>query len=79
MSSAEVTRYFISSLQLANTHNIEICGVNSGKKSNDTFQIKLLTRERYHEYLCDYQAPSRESLKERLQKLRNENRNENEV
>lgn len=79
MSSAEVTRYFISSLQLANTNNIEICGVKSGALSNDTFEIKLLNRDRYHEHLNDYQAPSTESLRERLDRLRHERTSKNQV
>lgn len=71
MSSAEVTRYFISSLQLANTDNIEICGARPGQLSNESFEIRLLHRDRYHERLTEYQAPSKESLKERLTRLKN--------
>lgn len=69
MTSADVTRYFISSLQLANTNNIEICGIKQGELSNDTFKIKLLNKERYHEHIMDFQAPSKETLQERLKKL----------
>lgn len=79
LTSAEVTRYFISSLQLANTNNIELCGVKSGEISNDTFEIKLLNRDRYHEHLNDYQAPSKETLRERLDRLRNERTSGKEV
>ncbi|CAH0552857.1 unnamed protein product [Brassicogethes aeneus] len=68
-SSAEVVRYFISSLQLANTYNIEIGGAQKAKLSNDTFKIKLLTKERYHEHLNDYEAPSEENFRERIQKI----------
>ncbi|XP_066150662.1 uncharacterized protein [Euwallacea fornicatus] len=69
-SSAEVVRYFISSLQLANTLNVEICGATQGGLSNDTFHLKLLSTERYHEHLKRYQAPSEESLKDKLMKIK---------
>ncbi|XP_066248417.1 uncharacterized protein [Euwallacea similis] len=69
-SSAEVVRYFISSLQLANTLNVEICGATQGELSNDTFYLKLLSTERYHEHLKKYQAPSEESLKDKLMKMK---------
>ncbi|KAJ8919024.1 hypothetical protein NQ315_016929 [Exocentrus adspersus] len=68
--SAEVVRYFISSLQLANTRNIEIRGAQQGKLSNDTFEIKLLSKDRYHEHLNEYQAPSEETLGERMKRAR---------
>lgn len=67
--SAEVVRYFISSLQLANTNNIEICGAKPGKLSNDTYNIKLLSKDRFHEHLRDYVAPSVEMLGEKLERL----------
>lgn len=79
MSSAEVTRYFISCLQLANTNNIELCGIKSGEISNDSLEIKLLRRDRYHEKLSKYQAPSTETLRERLNRLRNGTNSENRV
>lgn len=79
MSSAEVTRYFISTLQLANTNNIELCGVKPGEISNDTLEIKLLNRTRYHELLSNYQAPSKELFRERLKRLRNESYIEEQV
>lgn len=69
-SSAEVVRYFISSLQLANTLNVEICGAKQGELSNDSFGLKLLSKERYHEHLIEYQAPSEESLPEKLKRIR---------
>ncbi|KAJ8956959.1 hypothetical protein NQ317_008520, partial [Molorchus minor] len=68
--SAEVVRYFISSLQLANTGNIEICGAQKGRMSNDTFKVKLLTKDRYHEHLSEYLAPSEETYKEKLKKVK---------
>lgn len=76
MSSTEVTRYFISSLQLANTNNIEVCGVKPGEISNDTFEIKLLNRDRYHEHISDFQAPSKETLQDRLNRLCDQQTNE---
>lgn len=69
-SSAEVVRCFISTLQLANTMNVEICGAKSGELSNDTFQIKLLSKERYHEHFQEYQAPSEENLRDKLEKVK---------
>ncbi|KAK9875142.1 hypothetical protein WA026_005933 [Henosepilachna vigintioctopunctata] len=69
-SSAEVTRYFISALQLANTSNVEIVGVQSGKLSNETFGLKLITSDCYYERLKTYVAPSEESYCERLQSAR---------
>ncbi|ENN75514.1 hypothetical protein YQE_07935, partial [Dendroctonus ponderosae] len=69
-SSAEVVRFFTSSLQLASTLNVEICGAQKGKLSNDTFQLKLLSKERYHEHLQNYQAPSEENLPNKLEKIK---------
>nr|CAH7764450.1 unnamed protein product [Callosobruchus chinensis] len=67
---SEVVRYFISSLQLANTGNIDICGVQPGQLSNETFEVKLLTRERYHEHLNEFHAPSEEERKAKLKKIK---------
>ncbi|XP_018571748.1 uncharacterized protein LOC108911323 [Anoplophora glabripennis] len=69
-SSAEVVRYFISSLQLANTNNIEICGAKRGELSNDTYSVKLLSKDRFHEHLKDYTAPSEDTLAEKLERVR---------
>lgn len=69
-SAAEVTRYFISALQLANTCNIEIQGVQSGKLSNETFQLKLITKERYYDRLKDYMAPSEQDYHRHLDNMR---------
>ncbi|XP_050297016.1 uncharacterized protein LOC126736620 isoform X2 [Anthonomus grandis grandis] len=69
-SSSEVVRFFVSSLQLANTMNVELCGVKQGELSNDTLAIKLLSKERYHDHLQEYQAPSEETLRERLKRAR---------
>ncbi|CAH1173719.1 unnamed protein product [Phaedon cochleariae] len=69
-SSAEVVRYFIASLQLANTHNIEICGAKKGELSNDSLNVKLLKHDRYHEHLTEYQAPSEETFRDRLKRVR---------
>ncbi|XP_019871015.2 uncharacterized protein LOC109599449 isoform X2 [Aethina tumida] len=68
-SSKEVVRYFISSLQLANTYNIEIGGAQQGRISNDTFSMKLLTKERHHEHLNEYEAPSEEAFRENFKKI----------
>ncbi|CAH1967090.1 unnamed protein product [Acanthoscelides obtectus] len=66
----EVVRYFISSLQLANTGNIDICGVQPGQLANESFEVKLLTKERYHEHLKEYHAPSEDDRKDKMKKIR---------
>ncbi|KAB0802724.1 hypothetical protein PPYR_04910 [Photinus pyralis] len=63
--SSEVCRFFLASLQLANTYNIELTGP-SGELANDTMRIKLLTKERYHEHLDEYEAPSENTFCEKL-------------
>lgn len=63
--ASEVCRFFLASLQLANTYNIELTGP-SGELANDTMRIKLITRERYHEHLDEYEAPSENSFREKL-------------
>lgn len=65
-SAAEVSRYFLATLQLANTYNVEIKQPCEGRMATDTLELKLLSRERYHESLDDYVAPSEESFQERL-------------
>ncbi|KAL1506492.1 hypothetical protein ABEB36_005848 [Hypothenemus hampei] len=69
-SASEVVRYFVSGLQLANTMNVEISGVNKGKLSNDSLSLKLLNRERYYEHLGGYHAPSEKNLEANLMKLK---------
>lgn len=79
-TSVEVVRYFISSLQLANTGNIEIYGAIEGKQSNETFGIRLLKTDRYHEHLTNYHAPSEQTFQECIQQLRrNQSKSKNEV
>lgn len=68
-SSAEVSRYFIATLQLANTLNVEIRGATPGVKANDSFALITKDKTRYHEALEDYQAPSEETFQERLSKV----------
>lgn len=50
--------------------NVDICGAKKGELSNDTFKLKLLNKERYHEHFQEYQAPSEETLRERLKKVK---------
>ncbi|XP_044258372.1 uncharacterized protein LOC123007251 [Tribolium madens] len=69
-NATEVTRFFVATLQLANTLNIEITGAKPGKLSNDTFQIKVLNKDRLHEMLEEYQAPSEETFTERLERAK---------
>lgn len=70
--SAEVCRLFLATLQLACTENVEIVNhTQSGESiSNETLELKLLSRECYHENLGSYMAPSEESFDERLQRAR---------
>jgi archaellin len=72
-NAAEVARYFIATLQLANTYNVEITGAVSGQLANDTFQIKTLDKTRHHELLEEYQAPSEETFRERLERAQASN------
>lgn len=62
----EVSRYFLATLQLANTYNVEILQPSEGKLASDTLKLKLLSKERYHESLEDFMAPSEETFHERL-------------
>jgi len=49
----EICRYFLSSLMLANTYNVEIVRTNSEDLSKDCMELKLLSRVRHHEELDD--------------------------
>lgn len=73
-SGSEVCRYFLATLQLACTENVEIVNPSSGCIANDTLQLKLLTRERYHENLTNYMAPSEEHFGETLAKAKRHRR-----
>ncbi|KAF5286153.1 hypothetical protein FQR65_LT12911 [Abscondita terminalis] len=68
--SSEVCKLFLASLQLANTGNIEVISPEQGKLSNNSLEFKLLTRERYHEYLDEYEAPSENTFRERLERVK---------
>ncbi|KAK5650264.1 hypothetical protein RI129_001293 [Pyrocoelia pectoralis] len=63
--SSEVCRYFLAALQLANTYNIELIAPQ-GKLANEALKVKLLTKERYHEHLDEYEAPSENDFRERM-------------
>lgn len=65
-SSSEVTKYFIASLQLANNYNIELSHDNSGVLCNGGIEMKLLSTDRHHEHLEEYQAPSEEVYASKL-------------
>lgn len=65
-SSAEVARYLVATLQLANTSNVELLNTCPGKIVNDELELKLVSRERYHESLDEYEAPSEQTFTERL-------------
>lgn len=68
-NAGEVSRYFLATLQLANTYNVEIIQPAEGTTASDTLQLKLLSKERYHEFLENYMAPSEETFQERLAKV----------
>ncbi|XP_018325403.1 uncharacterized protein LOC108737186 isoform X2 [Agrilus planipennis] len=59
--ASEVSRLFLATLQLANTNNVELENVPKGQLANGKMCIKLLSRERYHEQLEEYVAPSEKS------------------
>ncbi|KAF2884898.1 hypothetical protein ILUMI_21269 [Ignelater luminosus] len=74
-SSAEVARLFLASLQLANTQNIELITAVPSQEviANDSLQLKLLTKDRYHEHLKEFEAPSESAFRDnfaRIQALR---------
>lgn len=55
---ADIPRYFLASLELANTHNIEISQESHGDLPMDCMHMTLLSPVRHHEVLQDYEAPS---------------------
>ncbi|KAF5277435.1 hypothetical protein FQA39_LY06248 [Lamprigera yunnana] len=67
-SASEVSKLFVASLQLVNTGNIEIISQHIGELANDKLEFKLLTRERYHEHLSVFEAPSENSFRVRLKR-----------
>ncbi|KAG0716131.1 Condensin-2 complex subunit H2 [Chionoecetes opilio] len=54
----EVARYFLSSLMLANSHNIELSQSDPGDLAMDCLELTLKSRVRPHEELAEYAAPS---------------------
>ncbi|KAG1701413.1 Condensin-2 complex subunit H2 [Nymphon striatum] len=54
----EVCRYFLASLQLANNYNIEISSAGPLDVGVDSMSLTILSKERHHEELQDYRAPS---------------------
>ncbi|KAJ9575267.1 hypothetical protein L9F63_025782, partial [Diploptera punctata] len=54
----DVARYFLATLQLANTNNVEIQESKPGHLAMDCMQLKLVSSVRHHEILEDYEAPS---------------------
>ena len=47
----EVARYFLSSLMLANTHNVEVSNVTPGYPVMDEVELTLLSKKRHHEHM----------------------------
>lgn len=69
-NAAEVSRYFMATLQLACTENVKLINSSAGCIANDCFEVKLLSRECYHKNLANYMAPSEETFNKRLAKVR---------
>lgn len=65
----EVAKYFLATLQLANTYNVDIIQPCEGALASDTLELKLLSKERHHESLEDFMAPSEETFQERLARV----------
>ncbi|XP_068083154.1 condensin-2 complex subunit H2 [Anabrus simplex] len=57
----DVSRYFLSSLMLANSYNIEISKSDPRELAMDCMELTLLNTVRHHEDLQDYEAPSQRS------------------
>lgn len=69
-NASEVSKYFLAVLQLACTENVQIINPSAGCIANNFVELKLLSRECYHENLANYMAPSEESFGKRLAKAR---------
>ncbi|MPC29539.1 Condensin-2 complex subunit H2 [Portunus trituberculatus] len=54
----EVARFFLSSLMLANSHNIELSKTSPDDMAMDCLELTLKSRVRHHEELEEYAAPS---------------------
>lgn len=69
-NAPEITKYFMAVLHLATTGNVEIIKPSGACLVNDSLQLKLLSRECYHDNLASFTAPSVETFGKRLAKVR---------
>lgn len=65
-SPRDVCCSFIAMLELVNKCNVELDGTNPGGLANDTLKLKLVSKDRHHESLLGYNAPSELSYRENL-------------
>ncbi|GJQ69543.1 hypothetical protein Trydic_g6642 [Trypoxylus dichotomus] len=72
--ASEVARLFAASLQLVNNSNIKLRNVIPGKLVDDTVEILLLSKDKHHVQLENYQAPSMEKRIEALKRIRAQQR-----
>ncbi|PSN32980.1 hypothetical protein C0J52_26158 [Blattella germanica] len=61
----DIARYFLATLQLANTYNVKISKSVPGVLSMDCMQLTLLSSSRHHEALEEYEAPSKSERRKR--------------
>ncbi|KAK1789530.1 hypothetical protein P4O66_015451, partial [Electrophorus voltai] len=62
MENTEACRYMLASLQLANDYTVEIEKTTGLEESVDTMELTLLSKQRAHERLKTYNAPSDHDL-----------------
>ncbi|XP_070554429.1 condensin-2 complex subunit H2-like [Ptychodera flava] len=62
----EVCRLLLASLQLANNQNVQIGNDNGSECHMDTMTLEFLSKQRHHEDLAEYRAPS---IEHRTQKV----------
>uniref|UniRef100_T1JP48 Condensin-2 complex subunit H2 n=1 Tax=Strigamia maritima TaxID=126957 RepID=T1JP48_STRMM len=65
----EVARFFLASLQLANSYNVAISKQGELESSINTMELTLLSRVRHHEQLDDYVAPSLQAIKRKYNRI----------
>lgn len=69
-SQAEMARFFVTTLHLANSNNVEI---SRNEDCSNNFTVKVVDKTRHHEMLDGYQAPSEEIFRERLEVVKSSN------
>jgi hypothetical protein len=66
---ADIPRHFLASLELANTHNIEISQESPGDMPMDCMHMTLLSPVRHQEVFQDYEAPSQGAKHKRVSQV----------